>query len=426
MKFFGAFFLLMTAVAGHAVELQQKSVSLSRQFVVYCADSLLRLKTTSFAEETKASMLSLLGLSDDWKLPIVIAIDAASAASPDQPSSQLGIFETESGAKIELRVRLKAENPFLQHQIVRALLLEQAYRKAAIKGGSEYRNPPPWLVEAIVLHQMTRGTDMRPAIYKTMVARNQFPSLSAFLKSDPAKLDSTSLNYYRAFAFALLELLIDLPAGKQSLSSYVRALSSGATDPLEEIRSKFSALGESDQTFEKWWSLSIAKLSASSRHEGLSLNDTEQRLNALLVLPVSLKGETQQFSFGDYRKFIKLAEARKLLRQRQNELLWLSVDANALFRPVVLEYQKIAALLARGKTGRITKKLKHLAEYRQAVLQRLDEVADYLNWIEATQLGARSDSFDGYIRAANDLAIAPPKLRGPISRYLDSVELEFQ
>jgi hypothetical protein len=426
MRIAGLLLLLLTGLAADAADLGRRSVSLTRQFVVYCDDPLVRVKTVSFAEEIKSSLLYLLGQNDGWKVPIVITIERGSTSSPVSSAPELNLFHTEGGLKIELGINLRSENPNFQREIVRALLLEFAYRNVSLKSGAEYVRPPSWLVEGVVQYEHTRQTGSPPDVYKALMARNQVPSLADFLKLDPARLDPNSLSYYRACAFALLELLRDLPGGREALTAYVRALPVATGDSVARIREQFSMLGDADQTLEKWWSLSIARLAASDRHEGLPLKETENRLNPLLTLAVAINNERHQFAFEDYAKFIKLPQARALLRRRQNELLWLSVEANPLYRPIILEYQKMALQLARGKSKGVTKKLEQLATYRQSVLQHLDQVADYLNWIEATQPAARSDSFDGYLRVANGIAADNRKLGGPISAYLDAIEKEFR
>jgi hypothetical protein len=58
------------------------------------------------------------------------------------------------------------------------------------------------------------------------------------------------------------------------------------------------------------------------------------------------------------------------------------------------------------------------------VLRRTVDIADYLNWIEATQLATRSEKFDGYLKVANEMS-APAKRNDPITKYLDEIAQEF-
>ena len=56
----------------------------------------------------------------------------------------------------------------------------------------------------------------------------------------------------------------------------------------------------------------------------------------------------------------------------------------------------------------------------------MDQIADYLNWYEATQRTQASGSFDEYIRTADQLDkdTATPR-DDPITKYMDSVEQQL-
>jgi cytochrome c peroxidase len=62
------------------------------------------------------------------------------------------------------------------------------------------------------------------------------------------------------------------------------------------------------------------------------------------------------------------------------------------------------------------------------VLHRRGEIADYLNWFEATQLGTRSSAFDSYLLTAR--TIEREKMRTAasleIAKYLDLLQEEFK
>ncbi len=56
----------------------------------------------------------------------------------------------------------------------------------------------------------------------------------------------------------------------------------------------------------------------------------------------------------------------------------------------------------------------------------MNDIADYLNWFEATKMTTRSDAFTGYFKTAGELSAAPPKRQDGISQYIDTLEAEFQ
>jgi len=91
-------------------------------------------------------------------------------------------------------------------------------------------------------------------------------------------------------------------------------------------------------------------------------------------------------------------------------------------RPVASEYEQIAALLARGRRRGIAKRLSRLEITRQQLAARMDEVDDYMNWFEATQMESRSGAFNSYFKAANKSDVSASRRRDPLSVYLDAVE----
>ena len=103
----------------------------------------------------------------------------------------------------------------------------------------------------------------------------------------------------------------------------------------------------------------------------------------------------------------------------------LSGRANVLLRPVIGEYEQCLAQLTRGKTRGLRERFEHAARLRAALNRRASEVADYLNWFEATQMKTSSGIFNNYLKTANELLEQDKKRRDPIARYLDELEREY-
>jgi len=159
------------------------------------------------------------------------------------------------------------------------------------------------------------------------------------------------------------------------------------------------------------------------------VKETEDHIVPLLTLEVvtdAKKGTKATFNLSDYRKFQKAPGAARALYTRANAFATLGTQANPLMRPVTLEYQRLFTELAEGKTHNVDERLKDLGNYRSMIVQRMDKIADYLNWFEATQMPEISGAFDKYMKAANAFENeAPPKRDDPISHYVDQVEQEF-
>ncbi len=108
-------------------------------------------------------------------------------------------------------------------------------------------------------------------------------------------------------------------------------------------------------------------------------------------------------------------------------ILALSARGNALYAPILADYEHITALLARGKIRGIAEQLDQVERYREGATRRMSEIADYLNWYEATKMGTRSDAFDSFLKAANEISEEEARIRrnDPIGKYLDQLQEEF-
>jgi len=101
---------------------------------------------------SKDKFLQLLDTQDGWENPIVIQVNPVDAADPGQAPSQVNIVITRTASKLDIKVVVDSDprQAHFPQQLVRALLLEFAYRTqpAVIASGAAYPEPPSWLVEA--------------------------------------------------------------------------------------------------------------------------------------------------------------------------------------------------------------------------------------------------------------------------------------
>jgi len=412
-----------------AAALPDQSVSSSHQFTVVCQQRDARVRTTTYCEEIKSAFLNVLGIEDLWKFPIVVNI--RNSPDPGHPAASVRMFEADVGLKVDVDINLAGDlsGVHLGQELLRALILEMAYReRGAMRQGTEYADAPSWLVEGMTRYLETRDSGADASVYRSLIQSNRLPSFADFLAQTPAGMDSTSLALYDACALSLVQLLIDLPGGRLRLASYIREVPAGGDAASGLIRG-FPMLGSSTDGLEKWWTLGIARLSASDRYEGLSAEETEQRLAAILILKMAAPGkgvETRDFRLEDFKAFIKNPQKRSAIFQMNENLVRLSTQANALFRPVIADYQQVALDLLRGKTKDMPEHLQALSTYREMIVTRMTEIGDYLNWFEATQMHTSSNSFDGYIKTANELAAPPASRDDAISRYMAALEAQTE
>lgn len=419
-------FLLLLSTAGLAFDARQKSISSSRQFIVYSSDANLRAQVANFAEEVKANTLQLLGETDSWKLPVLITLDRQGAAGEQAPA-QVSVYAGDAGYRVQIDVRI-GHNPAevnLQKHVVRALFLEFAYRAQpeAFRAGSRYQEAPWWLVEGALMIMRNRQNGVDAELFRKIVETNRIPPLEQFLAPRPEDFGgATAKAVDSACAMCLVQLLMEQPGGRENLVRLLRRLPEGNSDSVGSLLREFPALAQGGPELQKWWTLNLARFSAADRYRGLSPEETDAELAALLHFEVPLeKGEEKRnFSVSEFKQYLKLPASRTILRDRQASLITLSTRANGLYRSMIADYERIFSKLARGKTAGVARMLEEVERYREAVLKRRNEVADYMNWFEVTQMDGRSGDFSAYIRAANEFS-TPVARQDPVSQYLDEI-----
>jgi hypothetical protein len=430
-----ALLLAVMALPGRAAPwdaLKQKSVSRSHQFIVYAGDPNARAAIAMDAEDVKDKFLALLDTEDQWKRPIVISVMPASAADPTAPISTVQVINTDDGFKVELNVVLGSDprQVHFPEQLVRAILLEYAYRNqpALVAPGVAYAEPPAWLVDGVT--SLTTETDPdteqdNAPLFRSLIMSGKTPTLAMFLSENPATLDDPSRELYSACSMSLVRLLTGMPNGRALMQGFIRHWPGPNADPEAELLKAFPALDSGSGSLEKWWTLGLASLSAADRYQGLSLAETSDQLDAMLKFDVIVdkSGKTKTFSLDQYSEYAKAPGAQTALELLNVRLLGLEAQCNPIMREVVAAYQTIVVQLVHHDSHALKTRLAGIADYRTRLAEHMDQIADYLNWYEATQRTHASGSFDEYVHTADELdKEANTPRTDPISKYLDSVE----
>lgn len=427
MKPLGALFLLLLlVVSASALDPRARSISSSKQFIVYCEDRELRGRVVSFVEDVKQQVYDQLGAGDyGTRIPIVVMLRPGEAKTP----VTVRLLHTVDGPTIHVDARF-GKNPadvHLQKHVIRAVMLDFLYRgRKALGAGEQYVEAPWWFICGVIenLRRKDRGIDS--SFFRRLVETNRLPLIEQFLKGHGLELGATAAAFDSACAMVLVEMLVEQPDGKIRLAKLMRSWPDVHHDPVTALVQAFPALGDGAESMQKWWTLNFARFSAMDRYLGLSGEDTDRELAKLLEFSVVVdkQGKAERFSISQFMEFVKLPGAKKALNQQRASILALSTRANAVSRPVLTGYDEIFTLLAKGKTKRIAEKIHDLEVYRQTVLHRMTEIDDYLNWYEATQTGGSTEPFAAYLRAARR-ADNNPELSSndqAISDYLDILE----
>lgn len=413
-----------------AVAPRERSISPSRQFIIYGLDLPLRGAMGDLAERTKRNLLLILQRRDEWKTPIILNLQFAQANLPEIPASQLHVSQTGMGLKLQLDLTISAnvDTAGIERDVLRAILIELVYRNHSdTPAGTVYAEAPPWLVEGVEGRNASQQMPMMDNLLTAAVAADKVVSLENFVRQKPEQLDAQGRLLYRGYAAAFLQFLLDQPAGPAHLSAFIESLSAASNDPLSDLRSQFPGLG-SESAREALWKSAVAKFASTSRYEFLlSFSETQRRLEELLQTPIPNSPPRSKTVRLEQLGGSKPAPGQvPALRALSQNLLLLSTSAHPVLRPVVVEYMEIARELTARKTTRVSRRLAAVGEIRSRMTRRMTDIDDYLNWFEATQLPTKSGAFADYLKAAAQPGEPEKRRRDALSVYLDAVEAQFQ
>jgi hypothetical protein len=417
--------VLCSAVTWQAAYAAQPehSTSPSRQFVVYGADAKVRGAISGLAEQTKTNLLGLLRQRDDWKTPVVVNLQSQQSNFPELPSADLRFSQTGFGIKLQLDLTISknVDVSLVERELLRAILLEMVYRNQPhITAGAVLVEPPDWLIDGALALAPRR--ERGPLIEALGNTEKPVP-LEKLLRQRPGLLDSSGRTLYRAYAFALVQMLLDTKNGGAQLAKYIDHLYDSSNDPLADLEAKFPLLADDA---ERTWQLALNRLKSLQTFRLLTFAESEQRLDELLSVKISEpKMPVKLVRLDELTQHKPSASEKMALDHLKRDLLVLVPQTNPVLRPIGHEYQEIVALLARGKRRGVPKRLVRLEVTRQQLAARMTEIDDYMNWFEATQMNSGSGNFTGYLKAVHQSQLPAQRRRDPLSVYVDALEDQF-
>ena len=400
----------------------ERSLSPSGQFVIYGGDAAWRGAVSALAERTKANLLAVLQRRDQWGAAIVVNLQSPAANLPEIPATALRFNQTGSGLKLQLDLTISRKMDFgaIERELLRAILLEMIYRnQPGIASGATYVEPPNWLIEGLLALTPNRH---RTGLTNALAVPERITPLNEVLWERPELLDSAGRLLYRAYSFALVQLLIESADGHAHLGRYIDNLSFTSNDSLADLEAAFPQLAGND---EKIWKSKIADIKTSGRADLLTFSQTEEKLASLLQTKLRTDGRDKSLSFEDLCQRKPAPAQRLALQKFSQELLLLAAQANPALRSVVQDYQQVATQLALGKIRGLAARLADLKTLRAKLSARMTEIDDYLNWFEATQLSTRSGLFEDCLNTSSLETPSRAHRKDSFSAYLDAMEAEF-
>jgi hypothetical protein len=406
----------------------EQSTSSSHQFIVYGNDLAMRGIICDLAERTKREFLGLVGQRDDWITPIVINARRPQANLPELPRLNVDLGQTGFGLKLQLDLLIDPATrpPEIRHELLRALILEMMYRREPqLPSGATYVSPREWLLDGIPSEESDLPRERIGAWLGLSAGSGNVWPLHRFVAQRPDLLDAAARKLYRAYSFALVDLLSRKPDGPRRLTQFILDLPRASNDPTENLRNHFPEIFGT-QSAETTWEKQIARLSSDRAYLLLSSAETERRLDEILRLRISDRGPQRSYDLVQFQDFRKSKMAKKALVALANNLAALATRAHPIYAPIIAEYAQIVSSIERGRTLRVPKRLAQLASTREAISAQMRAIDDYLNWFEATSLVKPSGQFADYMKAAERAAQPRRTKRDSISVYLDALETQFE
>jgi hypothetical protein len=401
-----------------------RSTSPSREFVIYGADPKLRGAVSGLAEQTKSNLLALLRQRDGWKTPVIVNLQPQQANTPEIPPAVLRFGQTGFGIKLQLDLTISknVDVSLIERELLRAILLEMSYRnQPQISAGAVFVEPPDWLIEGVLALSPERE---RAPLVEALANNDKPLSLEKFLRQRRGLLGSTGRSLYRAYSFALVQMLLDGKNGPARLAQYIDHLSDSSNDPMADLKAQFPLFADNAEGV---WQLAVARSKSIQTFQLLTFAESEQRLDELLQIKVLEPNKSPNMVRLNQLALHKASASEKMaLDQLQRDLLFFVPKTNPVLRPIAREYQEIAALLARGKRRGIVQRVARVEVTHQQLAARMSEIDDYMNWFEATQMRNGSGNFAGYLRAADQSQLPPRKRSDPLSIYVDALEDQFE
>jgi hypothetical protein len=403
----------------------ERSVSPSRQFIIFGGNRILRSAVSDAAERVKAKLLGLLQLRDQWSVPILLHLQRPQANAPEVPPVLLNFSQTGAGLKIQLDLLVDRDfqPAVLQREVLRALLLELSYRTLpSLPAGTPYIAPPDWLVDGI----LTLDSES-PEVFEGLdsIASNP-PALKNFLAQHPRLLDSQSRALYRACASALVRILLEHENGRAQLNRYIADLPRASVDALSDLQVHFPWLGKDSDAMEKNWRENVVRVANERRFALITFAATSEQLDECLRTKIAQDREKKNsLNLGETVRASRPNIDTKAANELGQRLTLLATRAHPLLRPVVVDYQLAAELLARKKRHGLARRLAGSAALREKIAARMSEVDDFMNWYEATQAKTASGAFRDYLHAA-DSSEQIPRRHDALSVYLDALETQLQ
>lgn len=418
---------MLTSYSAMAAEVKPlgRTVSSSRQFIIYSEDSSSRLKLSALADESAKLWREWAGIKKEWKYPIILNFPANPKNRPREPI-RTTLSEADGG---EQKVQIEILDPSLMFssalrtEIFRALALEYSYRDTPLKAGKSYRFAPDWLAEGLAEEMRSKQDGLPSRAIEGLLNAPKKPSVMDLLRAKPPTIP-LERDLYRILSLAFIRTLVQLPEGKEGVRQLIAKLPQTEITP-EQILKAFPSLQFDLSVLDKEWTLTLAKIASGTRIEPLGFEATGDAIARIFTIkaPADAKDPNAVRAQGTQAlsEIARSPTGTRALQDVATNLLQLDTRAHPIYRPVIAEYRTIIYQLLQKPKANIKKRLEKNDELFLLLSSRSKDITDHLNWFEVNKLEAPDE---GFLQAIGADPILPgdDQPKNEITLHLDSME----
>ena len=430
------FFFLATVICclfwGRPADSATRTISSTRQFIVESDDPQLSLTISVYAERLKAAILAKLQLQDRWRSVVHISIHANETGSL---SNSIVLLPYELGGQLHFTLRTQVPPPLNQSEFFRAisqvLCAELVNRpRENVRAGDKLIVVPLWFSEGL-WQSVADGAVGVPVdetnrkLLQRAVKVGLCSTWAQLRSTEQLPTDAVTAQLFGAQSQVLLDSLLSLPDGQQKIQKFLASIAI-TTDWRDAFFATYAKDFHDEAMLEKWWSLCLQKRSESRTLQTLSARETQLRLETILTMRIGItqkEGETPVIrtlrvsELGDYWK---LPGFNSQLDQKILELALFLPLSYPTFRKVIAVYQDALLSLRQRQFRRFLRTVSRAEKLRAQVIQQAQDVADYLNDLEARQQLGLAVSLRSFFLPMTGLSSVPAG--GSISSFLDRIE----
>jgi len=408
-----------------------RTVSVSRQFVVYAADPALPPAVCVLAERVKGAWRARLGITNQWRDPIVIAVRQRSATSSNAAPLSTEMFQTEIHFTYQITCLVPPPIDELDFTaaVVETLCAETANRDQPIQRDQPYTFAiiPQWLTCGLA--QAIGG---RPAILLGVARRSveagRPQSAAQLMMPVAVPTEPVARELFQANACLFAEALLGLAEGPQKMQRFL-----GELGTTKSVSNAFWFTYRTDfpepVALEKWWSVERARRTAVVVAANLDLDETAATLEKILVTAVTRPAGKRG---AEIRSEIPLAQLwryyerpwlKPLLTDKLNTLRILRSGAHPFYRGVIEQYCGAIEELIDQHLNRFRRAVAQADNTRAALDRQRQQMTEYVDGAErAYGTDELTGTFRGYFRTLDQFEALERLHSDPISDYLDKFD----